>query len=580
MSAKGLPDEGAVRAGYDDRQTLLAGIVDAGTVGAFLLGPEATIVFANPAFEKMLGHGRGATIGLRADQAVHADDLASLRTKIRGLTGESAGGHSELRCLHKGGRALWVLASASLVRGAEGTTYVAVQVTDIDRHKHAVDDLVMAAARSEYALENSGQGLWDVDYARGTVYHSRNWRIMRGLPPDEDDKLDGEKWLARVHPDDRARVHEANQHYVAGKGKTVAYEYRERHEDGHWIWILSRGRTIEWLPDGSPARDIGTDTDISSVKAVQAELATEKERLSVTLQSIGDGVISTDAQGKVTFMNLAAERMTGWESGEAVGYPVDDVFAIVSEASGESAPSPVKGCLAAKHTYVIDEDVALMGLRGGRRAVRASASPVRTPDGTAIGAVLVFQDTTNARALQKQLAHAALHDSLTGLPNRTAFHDAITAAYDQARNQRREHALCFIDLDRFKLVNDNAGHAAGDALLKRVALAIKGACRPDDFTARVGGDEFVVLLSDCPIAGARLVAQQIIDAISGVDFSWRGEDYEIGASIGITAMVRESPHSAEIMRQADIACYSAKAAGGNHAFVYETGMAGRFAKAI
>jgi diguanylate cyclase (GGDEF)-like protein len=197
-----------------------------------------------------------------------------------------------------------------------------------------------------------------------------------------------------------------------------------------------------------------------------------------------------------------------------------------------------------------------------------------------IGAVLVFHDMTNARAMQKELAHAALHDSLTGLPNRTAFHEAMAAACEQARNQRREHALCFIDLDRFKLVNDNAGHAAGDALLKQVALAIKDACRPDDFAARVGGDEFVVLLADCPVAGARMVAQQIIDAIGGARFSWQGEDHEIRASIGITAITRESPPSAELMRQADIACTSAKAAGGNHAFVYESGMAGRFARAL
>lgn len=580
MSEKGFPGAGAMRTGGGDRRSLLAGVVESGSVGAFLLGPEATIVFANPAFERMLGYPAGACSGLRADQAVHTDDLAALRTKIRGLAADGAASHSELRCLHRSGRPVWVLASASLVRGADGTTYVAVQATDIDRHKRAVDELVIAAARSEYALENSGQGLWDVNYRDGTVYHSRNWRIMRGLPPDIDDKLDGESWLARVHPDDRARVNEANQQYVFGKGKSVAYEYRERHEDGHWIWILSRGRTIEWMPDGTPARDIGTDTDISSLKAVEAELAAEKERLSVTLQSIGDGVISTDAQGKVTFMNLAAERMTGWESAEAVGYPVDDVFAIVSEANGGSAPGPVKGCLTEKHTFVTDEDVSLLGLRGERRAVRASASPVRTPDGSVIGAVLVFQDMTNARAMQKQLAHAALHDSLTGLPNRTAFHEAMSAAIEQARNQRREHALCFIDLDRFKLVNDNAGHAAGDALLKQVALAIKGACRPDDFTARVGGDEFVVLLADCPIAGARMVAQQIVEAIRQVQFSWQGEQYEIGASIGIAAMTRESPHSAEIMRQADIACYGAKAAGGNHAFVYESGMTRRFAKAV
>jgi len=578
MTEAKLQAASAISAGHE-RESLLAHVADSGAVGLLLMAPDASIAYANAAFEKTLGYERGACTGLRIDQAVHPDDLATLRRKIRGLTEGAGDGHSEMRCLHKSGQPLWTLACVSLVPGADGTNYVAIQITDIDRHKRAVEELVMAAARSEYALENSGQGVWDVDRRRGTVYHSRNWRIMRGLPPDEEDNLDGERWLARVHPDDRPRVREANREYTLGKRQAVAYEYRERHADGHWIWILSRGRTVEWLPDGTPARDIGTDTDISSLKAVEAELATEKERLSVTLQSIGDGVISCDAEGRVTFMNLAAERMTGWQSAGAVGRPVDDVFAIVNEASGETAPGPVAGCLAAKGTYVIEEDVALTARSGERRPVRASASPVRTPDGTIIGAVLVFQDISNARALQKQLAHAARHDSLTGLPNRTAFHEALTQANDQARSQHREHALCFVDLDRFKAVNDSAGHAAGDALLKQVALAIKESCRPADFTARVGGDEFVVLLADCPVAAARMVAQQIIDAISRVRFPWQGVVYEVGASIGIAAITREAGPLAEVMRQADIACYSAKAAGGNLAFVYEAGMTGRFAKA-
>ena len=153
--------------------------------------------------------------------------------------------------------------------------------------------------------------------------------------------------------------------------------------------------------------------------------------------------------------------------------------------------------------------------------------------------------------------------------SRTAFERALTVASDQARRELREHALCFIDLDRFKAVNDNAGHAGGDALLQQIGHAIRHSCRAQDFAARIGGDEFALLLADCSLVGARKAAQQVVDAIAGVRFIWHGKSYEVGASVGITLVSARSPHLTELMSQADAACYAAKNAGRNRVAVYD-----------
>ena len=215
-------------------------------------------------------------------------------------------------------------------------------------------------------------------------------------------------------------------------------------------------------------------------------------------------------------MNPIAEQMTGWPAGEAVGQRVEHVFDIVAEAGpANRCPNPVAECLRGRSRICTSTRTSFSSAERRRAATCAtSASPVRTPQGKVIGAVLVFQDVTHSRALQRKLAHSAMHDSLTGLPNRPAFERALADASDQARRELREHALCFIDLDRFKTVNDSAGHAAGDALLRQIADVIRRSCRTQDFTARIGGDEFALLLADCSLMRRAKAAQQVIDAIA------------------------------------------------------------------
>jgi diguanylate cyclase (GGDEF)-like protein len=235
------------------------------------------------------------------------------------------------------------------------------------------------------------------------------------------------------------------------------------------------------------------------------------------------------------------------------------VFVTKFDATGEMAGDVIGNCLASAASVEIEDDVILVARDGTGRGVSGAASPVRSEDGHAIGAVLVFKDATDHQEEQRRLAHSANHDGLTGLPNRVAFSRALTEACRQASAEESSHVLCFIDLDRFKPVNDTAGHAAGDALLQLVARTVRGCCRPQDFAGRMGGDEFVVLLADCTLPDARLVAQKIVDSITAIEFEWSGVTYSIGASVGIAPVLPDAER--DVLAMADAACYAAKAAG-------------------
>jgi diguanylate cyclase (GGDEF)-like protein/PAS domain S-box-containing protein len=578
MDQAARSDLGGTPFRFRHSRAVLQNMLDNAAVATFLVSPDSRLLYANRAFYNLLGFDENETVSVAIDDLVHPDDAAMARQQILELiAGRAATYRCERRYLKKNGEPAWVLVSASAIRDeteAGRLVYVIVQAISIDAQKRAEVALAESESRWNFALESAGQGVWDADRINKRVFYSRMWRIMRGMQPDEAVDSRTDLWLARVHPDDRERVRGIVTSQHVGRTGFKAFEYRERHRDGHWIWILSRGKPVAWSPDGSPSRIIGTDTDISSLKQVEGLLAEEKERLNVTLQSIADSVISTDADGRVTFMNPAAEQMTGWPAGLALDRKVEDLFSIVEAGSNATVPNPVAECLRVLGLVHRDEDTVLLARGGTRHDVRVSASPVRTPRGDVIGAVLVFQDVTTSRALQRRLAHTAMHDSLTDLPNRQTFERAVGEACEQARRERREHALCFLDLDRFKAVNDSAGHSAGDALLRAVADAIRASTRGSDFAARIGGDEFGVLIPDVSVGQARALAQGVVDAIAGLRFAWQGATYEIGASVGVTAITAKSFVPAELMNEADAACYVAKATGRNRVAVYEPGSGG------
>ena len=547
---------------FDQSGALLRKVMESAAVGMALVGVDKRTIYVNRAYETMLGFAPDERLGRPAEEAIYAEDRSTVMLHFEQVVrGERADLRLECRMNHKDGQPLWVLITASLLRSdtTGRPVYVIVQIINIDRQKRAEAALAASESRWNHALESAGQGVWDHDVRRDDMFYSRMWRRMRGIPDDEYVDPAQDKWLARLHPDDVPRVLATVKKQDHGEDGYDTLEYRERHRDGHWIWILSRGRPVEWDADGNPLRTIGTDTDITRLKAAETELAEEKERLRVTLDSIGEGVISTDADERVTFMNPVAEAMTGWIAAEALGRPLQQVFVAKSEATGEPALDQVAACLASGVTTEIEDDVILASRDGTGRGVSGTAGPVRTQDGRVVGAVLVFKDITDTQEQQRLLAYSANHDVLTGLPNRAAFSRRLADAMRQAGTDGQPASLCFIDLDRFKPVNDTAGHAAGDALLQKVAQAIRRCCRANDFAARLGGDEFVLLLSDCSLLNARRVGRKLVDAIAGIDFTWNGTSYRIGASVGIAPISTEA--AGDPLAAADAACYEAKAAG-------------------
>ncbi len=547
---------------FDQSGALLRKVMESAAVGMALVGVDRRTIWVNRAYEAMLGFAPGERLGRPADEAIFAEDRTTVMLRLdRVLHGEHEEMSIECRMNHADGYPVWALITASLLRSdtTGKPVYVIVQIIDIDRQKQAEAALADTESRWNYALESAGQGVWDHDIRKDDMFYSRMWRKMRGIP--EGDYVDPaqDKWLARVHPDDVPGILANVKRQDAGEEGYDTLEYRERHRDGHWMWILSRGKPVEWDKDGNPVRTVGTDTDITRLKTAEAQLAEEKERFRVTLESIGEGVIAADAGARVTYMNPAAETLTGWSEADALGRPLQEVFVSKLDATGELAPDVTGTCLASGAMVEIVDDVVLVARDGTGRGVSGTASPVRREDGHTMGAVLVFKDATDHQEEQRRLAHSANHDGLTGLPNRAAFSRVLSEACQQVATGPRVHSLCFIDLDRFKAVNDTAGHAAGDALLQKVARTIRACCRAEDFAARMGGDEFVVLVADCAPADARRVAQKIVDGIGAIAFEWNGVSYSIGASVGIAPVLPEAER--DVLAMADAACYAAKAAG-------------------
>lgn len=333
------------------------------------------------------------------------------------------------------------------------------------------------------------------------------------------------------------------------------------------------GKAIEREPDGAVARAIGSMTDITERKEAEerlmvsaALLADEKERLRVMLQSIGDAVIGTDAENRITFMNPVAEKLTGTTSIASLGKPLGFVYRAVDEETGRRLDEPHLADNRLERTE--QNSRALLTRNDGTRfSIRQMVSPILNELNEFSGSVIVFQDFTDARTLQRQLAYAATHDALTGLANRPSFIRTVEDLLDKARKDASYYQLMFIDLDHFKPVNDTSGHAAGDALLQKVASTIKSALAPADIVARFGGDEFsAVLMSPSPVEGER-AALAVLDAVSALEFTWEGQTHRVSSSIGLTSIAADSGEANEIIARADAACYAAKAAGRNCAFV-------------
>lgn len=314
--------------------------------------------------------------------------------------------------------------------------------------------------------------------------------------------------------------------------------------------------------------------EVAERERAERALLNEKERVQVTLHSIGDAVITTNATGRVEYLNPIAERLTGWCLEEAQGRHLHAVFLLVDEETRRPLSNPLRQCLEESRPLSHSQKSLMIDRCGREYAIQGSVAPIRDDAGNTLGVVVVFNDVTESRRLAREAAHNASHDTLTGLMNRREFERRLEGALASSKEYDVQHALCYLDLDQFKVVNDTAGHVAGDELLKHVTSLLSQEVRDSDSLARLGGDEFGLLLSNCPLEKAVEIAERLVVEVRDFRFVWNEQPFEVGVSIGITPIHRDMASTAELLSQADVACYAAKDEGRNRVHVYSTDSAG------
>ncbi|HXA37205.1 MAG TPA: diguanylate cyclase, partial [Steroidobacteraceae bacterium] len=294
-----------------------------------------------------------------------------------------------------------------------------------------------------------------------------------------------------------------------------------------------------------------------------------RPRAMVTLDAMGESVITVDAEGRIDYINHAAETLLGQRFDQVMGKSFSDVASLVDETDRRSLGDPVRKALATGGRVTMGRRAVLVPANAGpERSVEISVTPLRFDGKDILGLVLVLHDTSELRGLTRQMTYQASHDALTGLVNRREFERRLQEAMESAQTGNVGHALCYLDLDRFKVVNDTCGHTAGDNMLREVASLIKEAVRDSDTAGRIGGDEFALLLVGCPLEKARQICDDVVRTVNDYRFVWKDKIFNIGVSIGLVEIGRDGGAIEDIMNSADSACYVAKKQGGLHVHVY------------
>ena len=350
-------------------------------------------------------------------------------------------------------------------------------------------------------------------------------------------------------------------------GALHSYEVRLRHCEGHDVWVTLNAHHRE-NAQGQQEGFEGIARDTTQARVDKESLYQEKELWRVTLQSIGDGVITTDLNGQVNYLNPIAEKMTGWSNAEARRQPLPTVMQLLDEAGEEPVPVPMQDWLDDGREAALAEPALLIHKdTRAEAAIELSGSPIRDSQEKIIGSVMVFHDVTRLRALARQLSFQATHDTLTGLINRVEFDARVEQAIHSANQSEKEHALFYIDLDQFKIVNDTCGHPAGDELLKQITRLLRGSLRESDVLARLGGDEFGVLLLGCPLDKAEEIAEKLRTQVENYRFRYDNTEFRVGTSIGVVPIGDGHTAITDVMKSADSACYVAKEQGRNRVHV-------------
>jgi diguanylate cyclase len=456
------------------------------------------------------------------------------------------------------GEELWLAERGQAIRDETGWVVRMVGVSiNITERKKAEIGLRESNERLRLMMEQMPAALWTTDCELTVTSSVGSALAGLGLKANE---LVGTRLTDYLGTDDPEFL-PMRAHLRALKGESVSYEY---------AWSGKSYQThVEPLrqADGKVVGTIGVALDVTEHRRAEEALFRERERSQTTLASIGDGVIRTDALATVDYLNPMAEQLTGFTQQEARGRPLWEVYRVVDDATRKSVPTPVKRCLEEERPVMLPGERVLVARDGSEYTIRDSAAPIRGRGGETLGAVLVFKDITAVRDMEREMSYLASHDGLTGLLNRAEFERRLGRLLEHPGEETPPCALLQIDLTQLKVVNDTCGHLAGDEMLKRVARLLRSGVGSQTSLARLGADEFGLLLVDCPRETARQTAEEIRSAFEVFRFDWKDRSFEVGVAIGL---VHADPGDtvSDLMIAADTACMLAKESGRNRIHEY------------
>ncbi len=388
----------------------------------------------------------------------------------------------------------------------------------------------------------------------------------------------GTNWKAAIHPDDREEAVK-EWHAAVNKREPFLAEVRFVRSDNTMVWTRLNAAAINNNANQKAQGYVQIVEDISDRKAMETILRVsedalfdQQERAQVTLNSIGDAVLTTNLGGKISYLNRTAETMTGWPLKEALGLSLEEVFTVIDADSRQTPPNPVRRALKANKTVKLPSNCLLVRRDGTEIPIEDSIAPIRNRLGAISGAVIVFHDVSEARAMAKKILHMAQHDVLTGLANRTLLTERLTRALGLAKRKQKKIGLLFIDIDNFKHINDSRGHAVGDRLLQIIARRLESVVRITDTVCRQGGDEFVVLLTEIEHSeDAAHVAEKMIAAFAAPQ-KIHEQSIAVTLSIGISLYPKDGSDVDALFQRADNAMYRAKVCGRNNYQFYSSGV--------
>lgn len=562
---------------------LFASMLDGLPVATALMTNEGKLLYANTRFSNDLRIHNIQNDTVLINELVHPEDQQQLLFAVKSvLLNPKSQQKLEIRMKRADASFGWMLMQlmpAALSRSPTPQN-VLVQLSDIHVVKTTAMHLQKQESRWNSALVSSGLGVWDHNFATGDFFYSDTWKQMRGLDISEDVAADTDIWIQTVHPEDRDRVLYEISRQNSGEVAHTSFEYRERHKQGHWIWIECRGACVEWNSQGMPLRVIGTDTDITDRKAAEALLTHVSRRLELALGISQIGVFEVDAASDYVEWDDRMLSIYG-KQGEPNRQSRDAWENALHPDDRERAIKRTEDSISRKASFT--NEFRIVRKDGEVRHIRARVASFGNGTGThkVIGAnwdvteditlqlelerakTLVEARNTELETTRATIEYNALHDFLTNIPNRRYLDSMLINKARLASETNSGMAVLNIDLDRFKQINDTLGHVAGDTMLKHAAKIMMETKSPNDFVARIGGDEFVILST---MEGGRERLEKLADTIINKlckPVLFEGHTCRMGGSIGIALDDGKDIDAKQLLLKSDIALYQAKGKGRN-----------------